>query len=172
MRKTAPVALYHGSRCYFENGSVLLPQAGGYVREEDVREFEALLDSRRPESCLSRLASVFLSADPDLIDGAGGYVDAVYRVQPLSEPQGSDLAWYSEAWCEYSSEPRDDQRIHELIDGYWSGQPYPDPDVSNFEYRVTGAEVIEMAELNVELGELDVPVLQVADEPAFPGFSG
>lgn len=157
VRRPSPAVFYHGSRRHFADGVVLSPQADGYVHQDDVREFEALVEARRPPGCLSRLSSVFLSADPGLIDGAGGYVDAVYRVEPLSEPQVSDLAWYSEAWCEYSSEPRDDRRIGELLDGYWSGLPYPDGEVSNFEYRVTGASVLEMAELNVEMESLLEP---------------
>lgn len=163
MRRPFRGALYHGSRCFFEDGFILLPQSHGYVHDEEVREFEQLVDSRRPDGCLSRFSSVFLSADPALIDGAGGYVDAVYRVEPLSAPQVSDLAWYSEAWCEYSAEPRDERRILELIDGYWSGEPFPEREVGNFEYRVIGAQVVEMVELNVELGELEVP----AGSPSF-----
>lgn len=156
MKRSSDTSFYHGSRRYFVDGFVLSPQADGYVHQDDVREFEVLAEARRPQGCLSRLASVFLSADPDLIDGAGGYIDAVYLVEPLSVPQASDLAWYSEAWCEYSSEPRDDLRVGELIDGYWSGLPYPDREVSNFEYRVSGAAVLEMFELNVEMESLEV----------------
>ena len=161
MRRGQPCTLYHGSRRLFGEGFILLPQPDGYVHQTDSREFEALVEARRPEGRLSRLSSVFLSADPGLIDGAGGYVDAIYRVEPLSPPEASDLAWYSEAWCEFSTEPRDGRRIDELLDGYWSGLPYPDPSVSNFEYRVTGASVLELLELNAEPESLSGPGCEI-----------
>lgn len=42
---------FHGSRRQFADGVVLSPQADGYVHQDDVREFEALVEARRPQGC-------------------------------------------------------------------------------------------------------------------------
>lgn len=146
--------LFHGSRFYFESGFKLLPQPDGYVQGEGVSDFEALVEARRPAHKLSRSKSVFLSTDMDLIDGAGGYIDAIYQVAPTNPPESSDLAWYSEAWCEFSAVPCDHAKVAELIECYWSGVPFHDLTASNIEFRAEAAIVIGMQELNVQLEEL------------------
>lgn len=155
---------YHGSRRRFPPGLQLTPQPGGYTHDDEVIGFERLMEARRPGGALSRFQAVFLSGDPALIDSAGGYSDAVYEVEPLSEPQASDLAWYSAAWCEFSSEPCDAAELHRLIDGYWSGAPYPDRANGNIEYRVEAAVVLQMVECNVEPDELE----DIDPEPSMP----
>ncbi|MFK4136670.1 hypothetical protein ACI2KR_31030 [Pseudomonas luteola] len=146
---------FHGSRKSFHVGFMLLAQPDGYVHCEDAIEFERVMDARRPQGLLSRFESVFLTKDPDLIDGAGGYIDVIYRVDPIGKAEASDLYWYSEAYCEWVSEPKTLSRLHDLIDAYWSGKPAPFEENSNIEYRVTQARVIAVHELNVEAGELE-----------------
>ena len=151
----------HGSTKIFGKDFILLPQPDGYANTCETPEFEAYVESRRPSDKLSRLKSVFLSEDADLIDGAGGYTDAIYEVKPLSPPEGSDLAWYTEAFGEFDSKQYggtyDSEKLDSCIDAYWSGIPYSDPENSNFEYRVSSAQVVRMVELNVELSELERP---------------
>lgn len=151
----------HGSRKLFSKDFVLLPQPDGYVNNCDNLEFETYVESRRPSNKLSRSKSVFLSQDADLIDGAGGYIDAIYEVKPLSHPEASDLSWYSDAFGEFESKQHggthDLQKLNACVDAYWSGMPYSNSDQSNFEYRVSSAQVVRMVELNVEISDLERP---------------
>lgn len=133
----------------------LKPQSNGYCSREENRAFELIIESRRPAHALTRSQSVFLSADPDLIDGAGGYTDVIYEVAVKDPPEGSDLAWYSEAWCEFETDPIDMARIHELADAYWSGERYHNESQSNMEFRVPSAMITSVFELNVPKSELE-----------------
>jgi hypothetical protein len=161
-----PAQFFHGSRTHFEVGDVLVPQPCGYVHSADVSEFERIIESRRPEGRLSRFESVFLVADPGLIDAAGGYNEAVYLVEPVGMPEASDLRWYSDAWCEYGSGPGGQARLVEMIDRYWSGEAYPDHGASCFEYRVPEAVVAHVHELNVNIGELEPAHCLAAHSPS------
>lgn len=156
--------LYHGSRKHFPIGFALAPQADGYVQEQaELSGLEQLFESRRPGDKTARSRSVFLVADPDLIDAAGGYNDAVYLVNPQSSPEQSDLSWYSEAFVEMDKDPHSMARVLECIDHYWSGEPFPVAERRCPEYRVTAAIVLELAELNVDFEDLE-PL------PAPPGY--
>jgi hypothetical protein len=151
-----PQRFFHGSRKHFPIGLTLAPQADGYVQSNDaVPDFEKLVESRRPTYKTARSHSVFLVTDPDLIDAAGGYNDAVYLADPQSTPEQSDLAWYTEAFVEMDAQPHSHSRVLECIDHYWSGEPFPIADRRCPEYRVTAAIVLEMAELNVDLEDLE-----------------
>lgn len=146
---------YHGSQKHFPNGLTLAPQPDGYVNGGDDAGFEQLVESRRPADKTSRSLSVFLVTDPDLIDAAGGYNDAVYVVNPQSTPEESDLAWYSEAFCEMDKQPHSMDRVMECIDKYWSGEPFPAVERRCPEFRVTSATVLELGELNVDFEDLE-----------------
>jgi hypothetical protein len=149
----------HGSNKLFGRDFILLPQKDGYTSHPENKAFEAYIESRRPQGKTPRNASVFLTTDPDLIDAAGGYNDAVYEVKPLSPPEASDLRWYSDAFSEHESMlyggAYNQQHLDACVDSYWSGQAYPDPEMSNIEYRVSSASVVRMAELNVDLEDLE-----------------
>lgn len=146
--------LFHGSVCFFPEGYVMKANPAGYVRSEDAVDFERVVEKRRPFEKLSRFHSVFLTADMELIDAAGGYTDAIYEVEPLTTPEASDLAWYSDAWSEFSCDPCDMNRVNQLIDLYWSGEPYSNPDNSNVEYRARAGRIIRMVEHEVDLADL------------------
>lgn len=149
----------HGSNKLFGRDFLLLPQKDGYTSHPENKEFEDYIESRRPDGKTSRSTSVFLTTDPDLIDAAGGYNDAVYEVKPLSSPEASDLCWYTDAFSEFESKlyggTYNQQHLDDCVDSYWSGKVYPDPDMSNIEYRVTSASVVRMSELNVDLEDLE-----------------
>lgn len=157
--------LFHGSVCFFPVGYVMTPNPAGYVRSEGAVEFERLVEKRRPEGKLSRFDSIFLTADIELIDGAGGYTDAIYEVEPITTPQASDLAWYSAAWCELDADPCDMDLVNRLIDGYWSGEPYTNPDYSNVEYRTCAGRIIQMVDHDVDLDDLE-PIRNHAPAPS------
>ena len=157
----------HGSRKRFEPGFTLTAQKDGYVNQPDVIAFELMVESRRPMDKISRMDAVFLCVDPDLIDAAGGYNDAIYSVTPIGDAQPSDLSWYSEAYCEYTTTPHDTQLINTLIDNYWSGLPHTNQDSSVIEYRVHSATVESIYELNVDECDLEKPVSNPGLRPKF-----
>jgi hypothetical protein len=159
---------YHGSPKHFPIGFRLAPQADGYAQRDEASDLEKLFESRRPAGKTARTKSVFLVADPDLIDAAGGYTDAVYLVEPKSTPEQSDLCWYSEAYAEIESEPHSMARVLECIDHYWSGEPFPVSERRCTEYRVTAAIVLELAELNVDFEDLEQLPAAPADYSRWP----
>lgn len=147
--------LFHGSTKLFPIGFLLSPQADGYANQSDVRAIEAYLEARRPDNKTARSKSVFLVADPDLIDAAGGYTDAIYKVIPRSTPEESDLAWYSEALCALDTDAADMDYVAHCADLYWGGTPFTDESRRCPEYRVKWAEVTSVFELNVDRSELE-----------------
>lgn len=149
------MTFYHGSRKLFEKGFLLAPQPDGYANDPEVAVLEALFENRRPPGKTARAKSVYMVTDPDLIDSSGGYSDAVYVVLPRSNPEESDLAWYSEAQCEMETDPANMDRVTACIDNYWAGTPFPDGDRSCPEYRTKWAEVASMSELNVDHSDLE-----------------
>lgn len=162
---TSPAALYHGSHRHFINGAHLLPQADGYVAIEFKRDskLEALFEQRRPANMTSRAKSVFLSADPDLIDSSGGSNDAIYEVEPKGKAELSDLAWYTQAQIELEAAVPDVQFLNLCADSYWAGVPFHDEGSQCPEYRTPAATVVSLFELNVDLDELEPIEIPVSD---------
>lgn len=136
--------LFHGSYKSFPIGFRLLPQNDGYTSYEEVQEIEQLFEQYRPEHKTPRKQSVFLTDDINNIDGAGGYTDYIYVVNPESTPEASDLAWYSEAGSIYSDEQCVSDRLIEAIENYWNGTSYHTPSQSNFEYRCKSATILSI----------------------------
>lgn len=140
--ESAGTTLYHGSRVEFSAGTILAPQADGYVSYPDADEqhnlTEQVLERHRPQGCVSRFGAVFLIDNPDLIDYAGGYTDYIYEVEPLGPVTRCNLAWYSELYaiCEdavlsesYSTE------TPEMIEAalhYWNADPRDSSDLYEF----------------------------------------
>jgi len=137
---------FHGSYDELPIGTVLTARGDGYVGSAD-GQVEALFESHRPEGCIPRGEAVFLVADPDLIDAAGGYADFVYEVE-TDAAQGHDLAWYTQAQCLLGDGFTD--RAAECALKYWAGIPFDDPSASLTEYLARSASVI--AELDEEPG--------------------
>lgn len=147
---------YHGSRKLFQKGFLLAPQGDGYVSQDDVKDFEALVESRRPADKTPRSRSVFLVNDPDLIDAAGGYTDVIYQVKSKSTPEESDLAWYSDAFCELDTDQPDLDLVNNFVDRYWAGTPHSDESRRCPEFRVKWAEVLSVFEINADEGDLEI----------------
>ena len=142
---------FHGSPQAFPLNFILRAQADGYCHWAENAGFEALVESLRPADKLSRLKSVFLCAETDLIDAAGGYLDCIYEVKPGARVEGSDLAWYSDAAGYFDGGRAGDmERSIELIQRYWSGASYIKSGNSCFEYRTISAKVIRYEEINLE----------------------
>ena len=136
--------LFHGSYKSFHVGFRLLLQKDGYTSYEEVQKIEDLFEKYRPENKTSRKHSVFLTDDIDNIDGAGGYTDYIYLVNPESNPEASDLAWYSEADSLYDGEESPSEELLNAITMYWNGTPYHTPSQSNFEYRCKSALITDI----------------------------
>lgn len=146
---------YHGSKKLFPIGLLLEPQRDGYTNQEDTKDTEAYFESRRPADKTPRSKSVFLVSNPDLIDAAGGYIDVIYTVKPISAPEESDLAWYSEAYAGLDAEPPNMDYVDHCVDRYWDGTPFPDEEMRCPEYRVKWAEVKSVFELNADKDDLE-----------------
>jgi len=153
IRRIARRRLFHGSQKQFPVGFVLKPQLGGYAHlpDEDIARVEEIIERYRPPDKISRREAVFMVADPEEIDSAGGYDDHIYVVEPIGEVEVSDLSWYTELSVYWIDMPEDEGR--RLAEAYWSGEPFRDPARSLFEYRAREAEVVE--EVDVDNQESD-----------------
>ena len=155
--------LYHGSRVEFAVGDTLSPQDDGYVTYSDADEqhhmLERAMEKYRPSHCVSRFKAVFLIADPEDIDNAGGYNDHVYECEPLGPVTKCNLHWYSEAYmlCEHEvlsaqeaadqgmdhyAEYGEDPELKEYCLNYWNGVPSGPSDL--YEYLTPGARVVKI----------------------------
>jgi hypothetical protein len=107
---STPACLYHGSSKHFVEGTLLVAQPDGYVAQinDGGSNLEQLFENRRPVNMTSRAQSVYMSADPDLIDASGGSIDAIYKVEPIGNAELSDLAWYTEAQLELEKDVPDE----------------------------------------------------------------
>lgn len=147
---------YHGSTKLFPKGFLLEPQSNGYASQDSVKDIEACMEARRPADKTPRAKSVFLVADPDLIDASGGSIDVIYQVRPKSSPEESDLAWYSDVQCALEDNPPDYEAINSLVDNYWSGAPHHDESRRCPEFRVRWAEVSSVFEINADHEDLEI----------------
>ena len=144
--------LYHGSRRRFRRGNVLLPQFDGYVSWPEVQVHEQFFEQHRPKHCLPRSKSVFMIADPKLVETAGGYEDNVYEVRPQGKVERNDLSWYSalNVLDSYSIEDQDEIDLNdpewiEAARNYWNGVPHPDRPM--WEYRSPSAIIVRRIKL-------------------------
>lgn len=134
------IAYYHGSRKKFPVGFILTPQNDGYTSHSEVQAEEQIIEKYRPKNKLSRKNSVFMVDNIDDIDSAGGYLDFVYRVEPLGKIERSDMHYYSEISI-YHDMMEDE--IKQLALNYWSGIP-SGTNTGLFEYRTPKAKILEL----------------------------
>lgn len=155
--------LYHGSRKEFPIGFTLLPQEDSYVVSDDHDEqhhmLERAMEKYRPSHCISRHKAVYLIADPEDIDNAGGYNDHVYECEPLGPVTKCNLHWYSEAYmlCEHEvlsaqeaadqgmdhyAEYGEEPELKEYCLNYWNAVPQGGNDL--FEYLTPRARVLKV----------------------------
>lgn len=156
--------LYHGSHTEFPVGMELLPQVAGYVSFEDHDEqhhmLERVMEKYRPAHCVSRYKAVFLIAEPEYIDSAGGYDDFVYEVEPNGPVTKCNLAWYTEAYsiCEHEVLSQQEAKAQGLewypdweeddlikaAKNYWNAVPKDDGDL--YEYLTPSATITRIVE--------------------------
>ena len=135
-----PRSYFHGSRNGNLVGLRISPNPKGYAALAD-RVLEALFERRRPSGCLPRAGAVFMVADPDEVDAAGGCTDFIYRVEPICPPEAHDVAWYSEAAVRLSD--GDPPGAEACADAYWDGRRFPVRSARLVEYLASGATVAE-----------------------------
>lgn len=151
--------LYHGSVTDFPIGFVLLPQNDGYInaeRDNQAHEMlESIIEKYRPANCIPRREAVFMVADPDEIDYAGGYDDNVYVVEPQGAITRCNLTWYSELYvlCEHETLSAEEARAQgrewypdweetecrEYALNYWNAVPKDGSDL--YEYLARSAVI-------------------------------
>jgi 8-oxo-dGTP pyrophosphatase MutT (NUDIX family)/GNAT superfamily N-acetyltransferase len=139
--RTGSVKLYHGTRAKLEIGTILTPQPHGYVNDPEVAQHEQIMENARPEGSLPRNQSVYMVADPDEIDFAGGYEDFVYEVEPIGEVERNNMGWYSEVSM-YEWDNIADSRAVEAAESYWLGLDFPKSSI--WEYRAPKAKIVRL----------------------------
>lgn len=152
-----PNQFFHGSTKKLNIGDFLVPQKNGYVSGECVDDpekdahfrTEKILELYKPETAISRLNSVFMVADPDEIDAAGGYTNAIYIVEPEGTVLRCNMAWYSELYCYCFDENVDENIVKEIAKKYWAGTPKGEDDL--FEFLCKKAKIISVYECDEEL---------------------
>lgn len=144
---------FHGTIFNMPIGFELTPQPNGYANNPATSKLEDLFEECRPANKTPRAKAVYISDDMDLIDAAGGYTDVIYVVEPVGEPEKSDLAWYTEADNHLQEGNYFDAMI--CASNYWSGKEYIHPEKSCFEFRCVRAKVLSVSEINVDVCDLE-----------------
>lgn len=139
--------LYHLTNHPLTPGTRLQPQASGNSHRPENRALETVLERYRPQACLARRASVFLTqtSQPARDLGASGdRLIALCEVVDLAASQRSDMNWLREldqGFEDPADLDLDEHRLAYLARGYWSGVPRPGMR-PNYEYRATSAIVL------------------------------
>lgn len=141
------IKYFHGSYDLLPIGTILTPEKGTFNPEDMLSD--NMLELFRPNQYISRNNAVFMTDNPDDIDSAGGPIDHVYIVRPLSRVEKHDLNWMSEIdsiISELSNEEslEDEetiQKIEKAALNYWDGTPHYNEAL--WEYLATSALVIK-----------------------------
>ena len=140
---------YHGSYDKLEPGTVLTPKGKDYEAAWGGTGFYGALEKHRPPEQLAHKEGVFMVANPDDVDNAGGATDYIYAVVPMGEPQRHDMNWGTAISSLLDNGARlNDSEIKFAADQYWSGKPHPDGN-SVWEFIAPRAKIVsELAEGN------------------------
>ena len=143
---------FHGSGQPLATGLVLRQQPGSFVRRRklSIMETELILEAVRPEGCLSRRASVFMTDDPmpQAIKDCGGLVERIYEVAPQGRVERNHLGWWTlvNQAC-ISGPPTDRGQAMDWARAYWSGEDCP-AEINRlgkgWEFRARRAEVVAL----------------------------
>lgn len=150
---------YHGTRTEFDIGDRLMAQPDGYAsgdahmtpaEKRGHRLLEAAIDRYRPPGVVPRTKAFYMvkcvSVEQAIkeVDWAGGYLDFVYEVEPLTPPHMCNMYWYSvleEGSLVNSKRLKDEQWVAEVATKYWSAAP---GERTLFEYLTTEAIVTRL----------------------------
>lgn len=132
---------YHGSSTYLDPGTILTPRNQDYEQDWQHTDFYNVLEKYRPTNKPAHKNSVFMVADPDDIDLAGGGTDWIFTVQPLGPVSKHDINWSSEISVLKSDGYSDDSsEIQQAAKNYWMGVPHYNENV--WEYLTPRAEIL------------------------------
>lgn len=132
---------YHGSYDPLPVGTILVNDGERYEADWSHTDFYDVLERYRPPDKLAHRDAVFMVADLDDIDVAGGATEYILTLEPLGPVSQHDLNWSSVISCLLSEGY--DPESSEVIDAasnYWQGVPHPDESV--WEYLTPRARVL------------------------------
>lgn len=150
---------YHGTRTEFAVGDRLEAQPDGYAagdaymtarEKRGQRLLEAAIDKYRPAGVVPRTKAFYMIKCDSLeqaikeVDWAGGYLDFVYEVEPLTPPHVCNMYWYTvleEGALMDSKRLKDERWVAAAATKYWSAAP---GERTLFEYLTTAATVTKL----------------------------
>lgn len=137
------MVFYHGSHDNLPIGTVLTPRLDQYETDWGHTDFYYILEKYRPRHMLSHKESVFMVANEDDIDLAGGATDYMFTLKPLGPIQKHDLNWSSEISALIDNgHDENSPEIKNAANNYWNGISHHDENV--WEYLTTKAEIIKV----------------------------
>lgn len=134
---------YQGSLNPLPVGTRLAGRGDTYIQDWRATDFYPVLERYRPSSSLAHHDAVFMVADPDDIDAAGGATEWCAELVPEGPVERHDMAWGSRvSELLGDGRPVDDTLVRTAAEAYWLGAPYPDREVSLWEYLTPAAQVV------------------------------
>lgn len=134
---------YHGSCDELPIGTVLKGRGDDYDKDWGSTDFYTVLEKYRPNNMLAHKDAVFMVADEDDIDLAGGCTDWLFHVTPHGRVTRHDINWSSEI----STIVSNGGNLAELefaASNYWNGVPHHDESV--WEYICSAATITHVEE--------------------------
>lgn len=136
---------YHGSMDHLPVGTVLKPRGTDYEQDWAHTDFYTALEKHRPDHMLSHKHAVFMVADPDDVDLAGGGTEWLFTVKPLGPISKHDMNWSSEiSMLMGDGHDVDSADVRKAAENYWAGVPHPNESV--WEYLTPAAEILKVEE--------------------------
>jgi hypothetical protein len=143
MRYTQPQTFYHGSMTKLPVGTVLTPR-DDYENDWSGTDFYAALEYWRPDSMLSHSQSVFMVADEDDVDLAGGGTEWLFIVEPEGRIERHDINWGSEvSMLIGDGHEIESESVKKAALQYWWGTPHSSNE-SVWEYLTPKAKIIHV----------------------------
>jgi hypothetical protein len=136
---------YHGSFTKLPVGTILRPSPE-YEQNWGKTNFYKILEKYRPANMISHKNAVFMVADLEDVDLAGGADAFIYEVKPLGTVQQHDINWSSEIDLLMDSDEIDENALKKAAMHYWRGDPHYNESV--YEYLTTSAVIIALIEEN------------------------
>lgn len=136
---------YHGSYTEMPVGTILTARGENYHNDWSDTDFYNILEYYRPSNKLAHKDSVFMVADEDDIDLAGGATDYMFTLVPLGKVSKHDLNWSSEI-SSLVSDGHDvnSKEVKKAALNYWNSVPHHDENV--WEYLTPKAKIIKVEE--------------------------
>jgi hypothetical protein len=125
-------------------GTILTPR-DNYEANWSNTDFYTILEYYRPVGMASHKTSVFMVADEDDIDLAGGGTDWFFIVQPMGKIEKHDLNWSSEiSMLSSDGYKKDSDEIKQAAMHYWNGTAHYNESV--WEFLAPKAKILHVEE--------------------------